>query len=145
MGLIPKKTDLTPIWSESPLKSNKSKHHKPPTKTTRKKKVKKPLTKFDKYRMRVNELTEQVKHLIEGIENRGWHKYHIDHKISIKWGFDNNIPEKHIAHPDNLQMLWWKENFNKNIICEVDMKNKWIVGDLKIYENRSDIYFKEED
>jgi len=145
MGLTNKKIDLTPIWSENPLKSNKSKHFKTPTKTTRKKKVKKPLTKYDKYKMKVDELTEQVKHLIEGIENRGWHKYHIDHKISIKWGFDNNIPEKHIAHPDNLQMLWWKENFNKNIVCEVDIKNQWIVGDLKVYENRSDIYYREDD
>lgn len=145
MGLIPKKTDLTPIWSESPLKSNKSKHYKPPTKTTRKKKVKKPLTKYDKYRMRVNELTEQVKHLIEGVENRGWHTYHIDHKISVKWGFDHNIPEKHIAHPDNLQMLWWSDNLNKNIICEIDIKNQWIVGGVKISEDMKGISFKEED
>ena len=136
MGLTNKKRDLTPVWDKKPpiKKSSPTKH----------KKKKKSLTNFDKYKMRVMELTEKVKHLIEGIENRGWHKFHIDHKISIKWGFDNNIPEKHIAHLDNLQMLWWKENFNKNIICEVDIENQWIVGDLKIYENRSDIHFKED-
>jgi hypothetical protein len=42
-------------------------------------------------------------------------------------------------------MLWWKENFNKNIVCEVDETNKWIVGDLKIYEHRTDIYYREDD
>jgi hypothetical protein len=136
MGFLNKKRDLTPVWDK-----------KPPIKkstTTKPKKKKKPVTKYDKYKSRVMELTEQVKHLIEGIESRGWHTFHIDHKISIKWGFDNNIPEKHIAHPDNLQMLWWKENFTKNIVCEVDTKNQWIVGDLKIYENRSDIYYRED-
>jgi hypothetical protein len=88
----------------------------------------------------VFELTEEVKHQIDGIENRGFNTYHIDHKISVKWGFENNIPEEHIAHIDNLQMLWWEENFNKNVVCEVDDKNKWIVGDLKVYENRADRY-----
>ena len=139
MGLTYKRgKDLTPIWSEKP---------KPKTiiKPKTKGKKKKPLTKFDLYKEKVVELTEQVKHLIEGIENRGWHKFHIDHKISIKWGFDNNIPPKHIAHIDNLRMLWWKENFTKNIVCEVDIKNQWIVGDLKIYEHRNDIYIREED
>jgi hypothetical protein len=96
--------------------------------------------KYDKYKEKVFELTEEVKHQIDGIENRGFNTYHIDHKISVKWGFENNIPEEHIAHIDNLQMLWWEENFNKNVVCEVDDKNKWIVGDLKVYENRADRY-----
>lgn len=139
MGLTYKRgKDLTPIWSEKP---KPKKIINPKTKV----KKKKPLTKFDLYKEKVMELTEKVKHLIEGIENRGWHKYHIDHKISIKWGFDNNIPPKHIAHLDNLRMLWWKDNFNKNIVCEVDETNKWIVGDLRIYEHRTDIYYREED
>jgi hypothetical protein len=137
MGLIPKKTDLTPVWLEKPKP-------KRPTSTNSKSKKKKPTSKFTIYKEKVMELTEKVKHLIEGIENRGWHKYHIDHKISIKWGFDNNIPPKHIAHIDNLRMMWWRDNFNKNIVCEVDNKNKWIVGDLKIYEHRTDIYYRED-
>ena len=137
MGLIPKKTDLTPVWLEKPKP-------KRPTSTNSKSKKKKPTSKFTLYKEKVMELTEKVKHLIEGIENRGWHKYHIDHKISIKWGFDNNIPPKHIAHIDNLRMMWWRDNFNKNIVCEVDNKNKWIVGDLKIYEHRTDIYYRED-
>jgi hypothetical protein len=137
MGLIPKKTDLTPVWLEKPKP-------KRPTSTNSKSKKKKPTSKFTLYKEKVMELTEKVKHLIEGIENRGWHKYHIDHKISIKWGFDNNIPPKHIAHIDNLRMMWWRDNFNKNIVCEVDTKNQWIVGDLKVYENRSDIYYRED-
>ena len=97
---------------------------------------KKQLTGVNLYKFKVTELTEVVKHLIPGIETRGFYKYHIDHKVSIKWGYYNNIPEEHIAHVDNLRMLWWKDNLNKNIICEVDEKNKWIVGDLDIYTIR---------
>lgn len=97
---------------------------------------KKPKSDFELYKIKVKELTEDVKHLIPGIENRGYFKYHIDHRISIKWGFENNIPEEHIAHIDNLRMLWWKENLNKNIICEVDENNRWIVNDLDIYTTR---------
>lgn len=130
MGLLYKKMDLTPVWSEKPKL---------------KRPEKKALTKFETYKARVFELTEETKHLIDGIENRGYRKFHIDHKISIKWGFDNKIPEKDIAHIDNLRMLWWKDNFIKNIICEVDHTNKWILGDLTPYKNRNDIYFKEDE
>lgn len=101
-----------------------------------KRKKKKEPTPFESYKLKVTELTNEVKHLIEGIENRGFYKYHIDHKISIKWGFYNNIPEEHIAHLDNLRMLWWKDNMDKNVICEVDDKNRWIVGDLDVYTTR---------
>jgi hypothetical protein len=137
MGLIYKRgQDIKPIWDEKPTpkKSNVNKGDK--------KKSRNP--EFERYKERVWELTNQVKHLIEGIEDRGWRKFHIDHKISIKWGFDNNIPAKSIAHIDNLRMMWWKDNFVKNIVCEIDDKNKWIVGDLKIYEHRSDIYYRED-
>jgi hypothetical protein len=138
MGLRYKKIDLTPIWDKAPIK--KRIKDVPNIKS----KVQKTSSdEFKKYKDRVFELTEEVKHLIDGIESRGYHKFHIDHKISIKWGFDNNIPERYIAHIDNLRMLWWKENFNKNIVCEVDEKNKWILGDLKPYMHRNDIYINE--
>ena len=122
MGLIPKKTDLTPVWDK-----------KPPIKRVYTAKSKKTSTsKLKLYRNKVSELTEEVKHLIEGVEKRGWHKYHIDHKISVKWGFENNIPEECIAHPDNLRMLWWEDNLSKNTICEVDDKNQWILWKKKL-------------
>jgi hypothetical protein len=36
--------------------------------------------------------------------------YHIDHIVPIRYCYDNNIPEELCAHPDNLQMLGWREN-----------------------------------
>lgn len=39
--------------------------------------------------------------------------YHLDHIISIRYGFDNNIPPEDIAVKENLQMLPWKENISK--------------------------------
>jgi hypothetical protein len=39
--------------------------------------------------------------------------YHLDHKISIRYGFDNNIDPTEIASFKNLQMLPWRENIVK--------------------------------
>lgn len=39
--------------------------------------------------------------------------YHLDHIISIKYGFEHGIPPEEIAKKENLQMLPWKENINK--------------------------------
>lgn len=39
--------------------------------------------------------------------------YHLDHIISIKMGFLNNIPVEVIASVDNLQMLPWRDNVRK--------------------------------
>lgn len=97
---------------------------------------KKPKSSFQKYKERVKELTEQIKHMIPGIEDRGYYKYHIDHKISVRWGFENNIPEEHISDISNLRMLWWKDNLNKNIICDVDEKNSWIVQGKEVFTKR---------
>jgi hypothetical protein len=36
--------------------------------------------------------------------------YHIDHIVPIRYCYNNNIPEHICAHPDNLQMLGWREN-----------------------------------
>lgn len=36
--------------------------------------------------------------------------YHIDHIVPIRYCYNNNIPETICAHPDNLQMLGWREN-----------------------------------
>jgi len=39
--------------------------------------------------------------------------YHLDHIVSIKHGFDNNLPPEEVARKENLQMLPWKENISK--------------------------------
>ena len=152
MGLTNKNIDLTPIWDKAPRGKKQSEKIvskvKPvkdltpiwdaPPKRQCKPKIKKlkpnqQPTLFDIYQENVRELTEQNKHLIEGIEKRGWRNFHIDHKLSICWGFYNNIPPENIAHIDNLRMIWWKENMDKRIGCFVDDKNKWICENLTIY------------
>lgn len=127
-NLTGKKIDLTPIWDSNPFTSNKVKR-KTKGRPEKIKKVKKKSTvkEFIEYRTNVYEITNTVKHLLPGIENRGYRKYHIDHKISIKWGFDNKIPASDIAHISNLQLLWWKDNFTKNVECLIDPENEWII------------------
>jgi hypothetical protein len=39
--------------------------------------------------------------------------YHLDHKISVRYGFDNQIDPAIIADKNNLQMLPWKDNVIK--------------------------------
>ncbi len=36
--------------------------------------------------------------------------YHVDHKVPVRFCFDNNIPVEVCASVDNLQMLGWREN-----------------------------------
>jgi hypothetical protein len=56
--------------------------------------------------------------ILENYEHRGLAgqlgAYHLDHIISIKYGFDNNIPAEQIGHISNLQMLPWLENIKKS-------------------------------
>lgn len=37
-----------------------------------------------------------------------------DHMISVRWGFDNGIPAKHISHPANCRLITQSENARKN-------------------------------
>jgi len=39
--------------------------------------------------------------------------YHLDHIYTVSDGFKNNMPPEVIANPNNLQMLWWKDNIIK--------------------------------
>lgn len=70
-------------------------------------------SKFNEYRKNVMALTEQVKHLIPGIEKRAFNGYHIDHVISIWKGFKLGISEDKIADIANLRMLPYKLNMKK--------------------------------
>jgi hypothetical protein len=72
---------------------------------------------FVAYRKKVMKLTESVKHLLPGIEKRSFKHYHIDHKVSIWFGFKNGIPAEKIACIDNLRMLPAKENMLKGRKC----------------------------
>lgn len=43
--------------------------------------------------------------------------YQLDHKVSIDYGFYNDIAPEDIAKTENLQMLPWKENLSKGKSC----------------------------
>lgn len=83
------------------------------------------ISAYQKYRMKVDYLTsrnyKKFKHIINpknlprvsaGVgKQRGG--YQVDHIVSIKRGFLDNIPPEIIAHVDNLQMLNWRDNIIK--------------------------------
>lgn len=76
------------------------------------------LPEWKAYKIDVWRLTnQQPLHLLENYDKRGVNgqdgAYTLDHKVSIKRGFIENIPPDTIAHIDNLQMLPWEENITK--------------------------------
>lgn len=64
---------------------------------------------------------------------RGIKNYHIDHKYSIKQGFLNNVPIEIITHPCNLNMIWWKDNLEKQDRCDIDIKE--LFSNILNYKN----------
>lgn len=50
---------------------------------------------------------------------RGRNLYHLDHIMSIKWGFENNINPELISHPSNLRMITEFENISKSDRCDL--------------------------
>lgn len=83
---------------------------------------------WDYYKEEVITLTEANKHQIPNIHKRGFKEYHIDHKISIKEGYDRGILPQHIAHISNLQMMYWEDNIRKGTSSMVDTSNEWILN-----------------
>jgi hypothetical protein len=63
------------------------------------------------------------------IEEYGWYKaknrgdnlngISRDHMISVRYGFDNNIPTEHISHPANCKLMQHSNNSSKNIKCSI--------------------------
>jgi hypothetical protein len=87
--------------------------------------VSRPLNKTQ-YFKEVMRLTERVAHLIPGIEKRGFFDHHIDHIVSIKYGYVNDIAPETIADIKNLRMLPHKENMKKG--AKVDDRYKLIIN-----------------
>jgi hypothetical protein len=52
----------------------------------------------------------------------------VDHKISISYGYKNNIPPHHIADISNLRWFPAKDNKDKNSTNYVDNSNRWILN-----------------
>ena len=53
--------------------------------------------------------------------NRASYDYHLDHIYSICEGYLNNVDPKIIGSVYNLRMLFWKENLNKSIKCDISL------------------------
>jgi len=72
------------------------------------------LSEYQQYSRAVRQITrKQPIHSLEGHDNRGRGKLHLDHIIPIKFGFDNNIPPDVIGHISNLQFIPESENCSK--------------------------------
>lgn len=54
----------------------------------------------------------------------------IDHKISISYGYKNDIPAEDIAHITNLRYIPSKTNASKNSTNYVDDLNYWILKNI---------------
>lgn len=121
MALKNKNIDLTPINKERPLLGRKKKRQ------TNVKNI-----EFEMYKKEVWDKTNETSHLIKDVHTRGFKTFHIDHKISIYYGFKHNIPTEHIAHTSNLRMLGYKENMLKNKKCFIDDENRWIIEDNSV-------------
>lgn len=92
---------------------------------------------FKKYQKKVHKLSKlkdlhtlfnfdkpKVNHKTFNSENH----YVIDHKISIHYCFNNNIPEEIAADISNLRWITGKENSSKSIKNYVDENNEWILN-----------------
>ena len=51
----------------------------------------------------------------------------IDHKVSISYGYKNNIPAKDIAHVSNLRYIPSNINWGKNAENHIDDNNSWLL------------------
>jgi transcription elongation factor Elf1 len=76
------------------------------------------LPEWKKYRVDVLRITKQQPlHLLENYDKRGVNgvpgTYTLDHIVSIRKGFNENIPPDQIGHISNLQMLPWEDNITK--------------------------------
>lgn len=67
-----------------------------------------------KYRKKVQSITrKQPLFQLENYSNRGKGSFHLDHIVSIKYGFDNEIDPEIIGNIANLRYLYWSENNQK--------------------------------
>lgn len=78
----------------------------------------KHLKGFDKYRYDVDILTsKQPIHTLPNFEKRGKAgvdgAYHLDHVISVWYGYHNKVPKSVIADISNLRFIPWLENQKK--------------------------------
>lgn len=67
------------------------------------------------YYKKVWKLTKELNlESLPNSENRGWRDYHLDHIVPISYGESQNIPPELIGSIQNVQFMWWKDNYEKN-------------------------------
>ena len=70
--------------------------------------------RYKKYKALVLKVTrKQPLYQLVNYDKRGRFKYHLDHIISIKFGFNNNIDPEIIGHISNLQYIPYIDNIKK--------------------------------
>lgn len=84
---------------------------------------------YQKYHQEVSMLTEQIAHLVPGVEKREFRKWDLDHKIPISYGFENGIHPLSISCLSNLQVIPHLDNYRKG--------NKMIFSENIIYQHDS--------
>ena len=86
-------------------------------------------TDFNKFKNRVYMLTEKVYREHQGEINPNNYVrakagvaggYHLDHKVSISYGYSNGWTPEQLSSKENLQMLPWEENIRKYSKCDWD-------------------------
>jgi hypothetical protein len=78
---------------------------------------------WQSYKKRVWNITKkQAIHKLPNFEKRGFHDYHLDHKVSVWYGFKNKLDPKMVGGIANLEFIYWKENFKKSIKCDFSRK-----------------------
>jgi len=77
---------------------------------------------FNGYKEQVRKLTEQnFKKDFKNFKNyklRG-KNWHLDHRVSISYGFKHNIPPEIIGHIKNLEIIEATKNIKKNFRCSI--------------------------
>ena len=74
---------------------------------------------FEIYRKKVKQITKkQPLHTLENYHKRSLDGYHLDHIISIKYGFLNNIEPDIIGDIRNLRFIPAKSNLHKSDFFE---------------------------
>lgn len=83
--------------------------------------------RLKEYNKQIEVFTSLYKYDLTNYELVGFDKHHVDHKISRKFGFDNNIPADVISHISNLRIISCKDNGAKGSSNFIDKNNQWII------------------
>lgn len=71
---------------------------------------------------------------LRGIAKNGCNTFHLDHLISKKFGYENNIPEYIIGHFCNLNYISWKHNLVKSDKCAITLDE--LLENITLYDFR---------